>query len=460
MAFGRTLRAVSVAASLGLSARAALAQDEPAPAPAPAPAEEPATTPAPPPSPPAAPDVPASPLPAAPTPARFGDRGELVVTADSSISISSTAYSVFDAKYFYAAFSPGFDYFIVRGVSLGLDAGVSYANAKGYVIGGLAETTTTTVSAGARVGVNVPLSDAFSLYPRLTLGAETVSREITLPLTTGLDVNAPVGGVPRKTTTGGAFVTAFVPILLHPARHLFVGAGPGVSHELGNATGAPALGGPRTTVFGRLVVGGWWGGDEVPTSEPSSSSGESAAATTHAARFGDKHQWVFSGDLSGGVNYTKFTGSAVSSTTVELSPAADYFPVSRLSVGLGGIVGHSTLTGSTDERLVIKSTRVGGDVRVGVDLPIASSLSFYPRASIGVFHDVYTRYDPVSPDEKQQIEVAVALYAPLLAHVAPHFFAGFGPIVLHDLLNNDQKPGAVDNLATRIGARLVVGGWL
>ena len=55
--------------------------------------------------------------------------------------------------------------------------------------------------------------------------------------------------------------------------------------------------------------------------------------------------------------------------------------------------------------------------------------------------------------------VTLSLYAPVLVHVATHAFVGLGPFVAHDAVRRaDDRPR--DNAATRVGASLVVGGWV
>ena len=55
--------------------------------------------------------------------------------------------------------------------------------------------------------------------------------------------------------------------------------------------------------------------------------------------------------------------------------------------------------------------------------------------------------------------VSFGAYAPLMIHPASHVFIGFGPTFSHDLVRAADRVGP-DNLATTIGAGLLVGGWL
>jgi hypothetical protein len=54
------------------------------------------------------------------------------------------------------------------------------------------------------------------------------------------------------------------------------------------------------------------------------------------------------------------------------------------------------------------------------------------------------------------------LRVPLLVHVAPHLFVGFGPTLEYDFQRNvtDGDLPARDNPRTTVGLALTVGGWL
>ena len=481
MTLGRTLLAVGLATSVVLSVREARAQDAPAPEPAPQPATEPPAT-----EPPAAtppdttpfdttPPTAASPAPAAaPRRRRFGEAGQWVTTADSSLYLSSTEYSVTEAKYFSVGFSPGFDYFFTRGVSVGVDLDVGYDYARGFDSSGdLVVAKTTTVGGGVRVGFNIPLGDTFSFYPRLTLGGESSTREVSgspagpsFSPQGGVSVGGvgSVGNTPLSVTAGGPYAVVFAPLLLHPAEHFFIGAGPGVFVEVGDAHGDSTVGGPRTSVFGRILIGGWWGG-ESPAAESSDAHDTSGApaspSPSPSERFGERNEWVLSGEVGGSVARTSYTGGNSTFTRLSLRPSVDYFVISRLSFGLGALLDYSNRGGDGAANSAAPSSlRLGATGRVGVDLPLSSSFSFYPRASLGVSRQTLTQNRLSATADTSRIGLEVALYAPLLFHVRPHFFVGFGPSVAHDLVHHDQRPGSVDNLATTFGPRHVIGGWL
>jgi hypothetical protein len=117
------------------------------------------------------------------------------------------------------------DLFVVRGLSIGVALGYEHFDQQG-------NPTLDLLSAGPRIGYNVPLGDRWSFWP---------------------DVYATYqgdwsGGMYSSGLAGGAYA----PVLYHPAAHLFLGLGPKVS----TAWIARSV----TTEYGlALSVGGWLG---------------------------------------------------------------------------------------------------------------------------------------------------------------------------------------------------------
>ena len=102
----------------------------------------------------------------------------------------------------------------------------------------------------------------------------------------------------------------------------------------------------------------------------------------------------------------------------------------------------------------------GGAVRLGGDAPLSPLVSFYPRASFAVSRESYDERSGVARNAASATVFTLRLYAPLLVHVATHAFVGFGPSVVRDVLRSIDDDRRGDNLATRVGATLIVGGWL
>jgi hypothetical protein len=252
-----------------------------------------------------------------------------------------------------------------------------------------------------------------------------------------------------------------------------VGAGPGIFHEF-SKDGLATLDGERTTVFGRIVVGGWWGGESEPSGVAAPESPSAPAPTTRPMpHFGDRDTWAFSGDLSAAVRHSTYSGSTNRSfSNYSIAPAFDYFFADHVSIGLAAGVGHESdeTHGDRGETLTSKSTSVFGGVRLGVDVPISTSVSFYPKAYVSARHSSFdvtsTGNAPLSVTTNTvelsyaSNDVTLALYAPILLHFASHAFAGFGPSVARSVVNHREGSTGEDNLGTTIGAHLVVGGWL
>jgi hypothetical protein len=475
MEVGRALYprcAGAAALTLLLVAGNAAAQDETTSVPQTAPAED-----GPPPTPPvvATPPVATPPVvatPPAPHGPRFGDAGVFVVSADSSIGIASTEFSQTAARRFSVGFSPGFDYFVIRRFSIGVDVSLAYSNGRGYgADSSLVETTVTTFAGGARFGLELPLGDAVSFYPRVTLGVESVHRESHVlggsPLSVNgsgsLSVTSNPIGTPSETLQG-PYASAFAPLLFHPARHFFLGAGPSLFHEFGKAQAAASVGGERTTIQARVVVGGWWGGDDAADASAASADATALAPPTPTARrprFGDANEWVLSGELGAGVARTTYGGVDSSVTSFNVSPSFDYFAAAHVSLGLGGTVGHTFAESPRADGPKVQEdqTTLALVGRVGLDLPLSPALSLYPRASLAVGRTSYDARSGIDQNKYSVINVTAGLFAPLLVHVAPHAFVGLGPFVSHDL-SNKAEDRLSNNLATTVGGRLIVGGWL
>jgi hypothetical protein len=406
--------------------------------------------------------------PLAPSPSvvagpRFGDAGVVVISADSSIGISSTQFSQSDATRFFVGFSPGVDYFVIRRFSIGVDLTLAYDNSRGYgADNSLVESAVTTVSGGARLGLDLPLGDVVSFYPRLTLGVESLHRESKVVGRGTLSVASSPTGAPSETLVG-LYVSVFAPLLLHPTPHFFVGAGPALFHEFGKASADPSIGGERTSIVGRMVVGGWWGGDDAADSRAASADGTVAqSASRHAARFGDRDVWVLSGELGAAVSRATYGGVDSSVTSYSISPSFDYFVAPHVSLGLGGILSHSSIDSPRADgpKVQFDVTTLQAVGRLGVDAPLSSTLSWYPRASLAAGRTSYDERSGIDAITYATVNVTVGLYAPLLLHFAQHAFIGFGPSVSHDLSNQVENHQTSNNLGTTIGARLIVGGWL
>jgi hypothetical protein len=197
----------------------------------------------------------------------FGAKGEFVVTGASNIGISYTQFDASQATFLSASFSPSFDYFVLRNVSVGVNVDAEYLDERGYgADSSLVRTRSTTISGGVRVGVNVPILDHVSWYPRLTIGFEVDQSEQDLISGGSISVAGSPLGYPSSTQTGPT-LNVFAPLLVHIAPHLFIGWGPFFFHDLASVAGGPNVGGQRTDVGADFVVGTWWGGAPPPLAQ-------------------------------------------------------------------------------------------------------------------------------------------------------------------------------------------------
>ncbi len=402
--------------------------------------------------------APVAPEPPSP---RFGERGEIVLTASSGgangAGISYAQYSGSLATYLSGSFEVGLDYFLVSHFSLGFDVSAGFANNTGYgADSSLVQTKSTSVSGGLRFGADLPLGDTFSFYPRLTLGVLDSHRSESLVSGQSLSVAGSAVGSP-ETSQVGPWMNLYAPLLVHPTSHFFFGAGPRLAHTFANTTGAaPGVSGQPTTLGASFVIGGWWGGDEAAPSTPIAAP----ASGLRERRFGDQGTFVITSETSGYALSATYAGTNASSLSVYVSPGFDYFVADHVSIGvdLWGSYGNTVGFDASGAKVTQSSTSFGLAPRFGVDVPVSDSVSWYPRAEIGAGPIVQNESSNGASNDHTSMRVFVSAEAPILFHAARHFFAGAGPTVYHDLSQVDQN--GTSNAGTQFGASVLVGGWL
>ena len=155
----------------------------------------------------------------------FGDAGEVVPSGGLAL-VSNSFQTVLSIQ-------PMVEYFVVPNLALGL--GLSYAHASSQ--GG---STFNSYGASISIGYNVRLAEAISIFPRISFaGAHSVASS-----------GAPsiVGGG----SSGAIGLTGFLPLLLHPVSHFFLGIGPQIS------TAGPSSDLFRNQTFAiTTIIGGW-----------------------------------------------------------------------------------------------------------------------------------------------------------------------------------------------------------
>lgn len=234
------VRVMTVLALSMMVAAPAMAQDAAPPA---APPAE-----APPPVPAAAP----APMPAPSGGGAFGSLGQIALSIDlplqnegpqlflihSSTSMgggSSTSFGIL----------PSLDYFVAPNVSIGAQLGLAYSSTPAQTGG--SSSSQTVIAVEARVGYDLPLGDAASIWPRIGIGYTHSS-----------------------ISTGGASGSAYqvplnisVPVLWHPGAHFFLGAGPMLGTELISKVSAGGMSADvgKNTQYGiQALIGGYIGG--------------------------------------------------------------------------------------------------------------------------------------------------------------------------------------------------------
>jgi hypothetical protein len=174
--------------------------------------------------------------------------------------------------------------------------------------------------------------------------------------------------------------------------------------------------------------------------------------------FGGPGTLAISNDMNLGFYGSSISEGGGSSWTFLLAPAADYFVIQGLSVGgqisyrhdhgSSGGTAQDALTGSTD----VDTFGIGP--RIGYNIPIGDLFSFWPKLAL-IFTDEATKGASGNSFDVQ-------LYAPLLLHLAPHFFVGLGPQIQTDLAvsaNVGGQPVKDPPKTTSYGLYFTIGGW-
>ena len=141
------------------------------------------------------------------------------------------------------------------------------------------------------------------------------------------------------------------------------------------------------------------------------------------------------------IQNTRQDGANRGSISVTVSPAADFFVIENLSLGVAFGLQHVR---SGDSR----STRFSIGPRIGYNVEITHLFSFWPR--VGVSYS-YSATHEEEVDAKNNA-VGVNAFAPLMMHPVEHFFIGFGPFIDTDLTGSAR--------GILWGGRMTLGGWL
>jgi hypothetical protein len=161
-------------------------------------------------------------------PPAFGSRGVLAIGTDAALGVEGTSSGGVSTT--NVLVQPAAHYFVARNLSIGVELRFEYETqstpAAHTIEGGI----------GPTVGYNIPLSSAFSLWPRASVWASEES----------------IDSLGAQSSRADLWVNGDLRILYHPAPHFFVGFGPYVQQLL--------TGSDKTTLYGAsFTIGGWVG---------------------------------------------------------------------------------------------------------------------------------------------------------------------------------------------------------
>lgn len=176
----------------------------------------------------------------------FGDAHEIVVTNELLTNGSWTTHAGTGSNGGNLQSLLAADYFLAQHFSIGAIVSGAYAVTNGVDPNNQAavKTQTDSLGLGLRFGVQIPLVDTVSVYPRLTFsGGER-------------DFDSTSIASENKNSILFANIAAYVPLVVEVAPHFIVGFGPSISHDLSavDESGRPN---PATTVGAAAEVGVW-----------------------------------------------------------------------------------------------------------------------------------------------------------------------------------------------------------
>ena len=186
-----------------------------------------------------------------------------------------------------------------------------------------------------------------------------------------------------------------------------------------------------------------------------------ATARAQAQAFGDQGQLAISADANLGFTGASYSDNGGSAFTFLIQPSVDYFVIDNLS--LGGFVAYEHVSTSPGGGGNSTNTDVFGiGPRIGYNIRIGNSFSFWPRALI----EYTTASTSAGGPSQSQNAWEIGVFAPFLFHPVEHFFLGLGPILTTQLSNsvsrsqNGQSISTDLRKATTYGIAFTLGGWV
>ena len=157
------------------------------------------------------------------------------------------------------------------------------------------------------------------------------------------------------------------------------------------------------------------------------------------------------------------TMNGPSSTRIVVQPSVDYFVARCLSIGTQLGIDHVSITlPPLPPGVLAIPTSNGGttlsvEARIGYDIPIAETVSAWPRLGLGYTHTSVS-YAYTFTSDVTGYSVPLSFTVPFLWHPGNHFFVGAGPAFVTQLVNKSQ--GASAPKTTDYGITALLGGAL
>jgi len=162
--------------------------------------------------------------------------------------------------------------------------------------------------------------------------------------------------------------------------------------------------------------------------------------------FGDAGNVVIGGDFSFSLERYHMNDDS-SLTSLGAHPSLDYFVLDHLSIGTSLGITRRTWTWFGYDT---SQTEMSAAPRIGYEIPLGGAFSLWPTAGISYFRAVSEGSYPGA-----QWSLMGSIRAPLIAHVAKHFFVGGGPSVGVSLNHSD---GLLNG--NGLGFESTLGGWI
>jgi hypothetical protein len=190
----------------------------------------------------------------------FGAARTVVLSSDNELSLSYTSNALGTTSKDGAStttlvVAPAFDYFVVKGFSLGAQLSLLFEEEDPG--GGAPATSITGFGIGPRMGAYIPFGKHAGLWPRVgvSFAVASASAQVATPYP-GMASNV------SSTATAIDF-DASSPVVIEAAPHFFIGFGPALSAQITNSVSTTSASSqsvdePKQLKVGaQLTIGGW-----------------------------------------------------------------------------------------------------------------------------------------------------------------------------------------------------------